>query len=54
MTSLLEVEVKTSKKTQNDSESLMVTQVDQTWNSLVEGLERIDTAVEELLNEEDR
>jgi len=32
----------------------LVTSVDQTWNSLIEGLERIDAAVEELLNEEGR
>lgn len=31
----------------------MVTHVDQTWNSLLEGLERLDAAFDELVLEED-
>jgi hypothetical protein len=34
--------------------SVMVTHVDQTWNSLLEGLERIDAAVEELVLDEEQ
>lgn len=35
-------------------ESLMVTHVDQTWNQVVTGLERIDSAVEESLKSEEQ
>lgn len=32
----------------------MVTSVVQTWNTLLEDLEKIDVAIEEYLNEEER
>ena len=32
----------------------MVTSVTQTWNTLLEDLEKIDVAIEEYLNEEER
>ncbi len=38
----------------NTTNSVMVTHVDQTWNSVLKGLERIDAAYDELeLGEED-
>ena len=42
-----------TKKTQESLESLVVTHVDQTWNQVLTGLERIDTIVEESLESED-
>lgn len=43
-----------NKKDLSETEkSLLVTHVDQTWNSLIVGLQRIDAAVEEVILAED-
>ena len=34
--------------------SLLVTHVDKTWNTIVEGLERIDAAFDDLILDEER
>ncbi len=52
MRSVLHSEKTNKKALQKRKAFLLVTQVSQTWNSLVEGLEQIEAAVEGLLNEE--
>ena len=45
----------TNKNTQACAEAfLLVTSVVQTWNTLLEDLEKIDVAIEGYLNEEER
>ena len=44
----------TKTKTPQSGDHVLVTHVDQTWNQVVTGLERIDSAVEESLKSEEQ